>query len=229
MRDSKKALKNNWFSFLGGFLGFWFGCLPIVLYYDVSILRFSDALLLGLPFSHFFGRLACINQGCCSGKVKNSEKGIYFSYNKSFNRAVDFYGLKNRRIVPVHLYEMGLNFFLGLVLLLILFLVPEHGWISMTYFFGYGLIRLGLDPLRAEEKKFLFNKYSLYLVLLVLIFFIFGFCYFCAVLNNNVLVTINWNSQYLFNIFYLLPLIFIMSLIAFFCFGFQKIYLKNLG
>jgi prolipoprotein diacylglyceryltransferase len=222
IKDPKNAIHNGWFSFLGGFLGFWFGSLPLVLYYNISILRFSDALLLFLPFFHFFGRFACINNGCCSCRLKTSHKGLYFSYESEYARAVKNYNLKGRRLCPVHIDEMIANLCLGLFLLFLLFFVSYHGLISVCYFFGYGLIRLILDPKRAEEKKVLFGKFSLYLILLVLIYFSFGFSYLYAFLNNSVPIEIHFETQYILNSLYFIPIILIMSIISFFFYSTNK-------
>ncbi len=227
IKNPRNAIHNGWFSFLGGFLGFWFGSLPLVLYSNISILRFSDALLLFLPFFHFFGRFACINHGCCSCRLKTDHAGLYFSYDGEYARAVKNYNLKGKRLCPVHIDEMISNFCLGILLLFLLFFVDNHGWISVCYFFGYGLIRLVLDPKRAEDKKVLFNRFSLYLIFLILIYFGFGIAYLYATLNNQVPIMTSFDLQYVYNSFNFIPLILIISIIAFFFYGTNKE--KNYG
>lgn len=207
--NPKGTFNKKWFSYFGGFIGFMVSSFLVVWYFKGSFLRFSDALVLALPFAHMFGRLASINYGCCGiGLEKKSKKGLHF-----------FYRLKNKSFVPIHLYEIGLNFILGIILVSLLFFVNIHGLISGVYLVGYALIRIVLEPLRLEDQKILFGKYSLYQIILAISFISAGIIYFVLAFTKKVLIVLNFNVEYIFNSLAFIPLIFLMSVVAFICFG----------
>lgn len=222
VKEPKKIWKKKWFSFFGGFAGLWFSCLVIVKYYNIPILQFSDALLLFLPLAHSFGRIACINHGCCSCKPKKKQEGLHFSYSDELSKAVKHYNLKGVKLCPVHLYEMGLNLLLVFISLYLFLTIESHGWISATYFFGYGIIRFALEPFRAEEEKILLGKYSLYQMVLTFTFFAFGIFYLFLMINFPMEMSVNFHQEYLINSLMLLPEIFIMALLSSLVFGLEK-------
>ena len=221
-KNPKELINSTWFTFLGGFLGFWFSCFFLVLNFKVSVLRFSDALLMFLPFFHAIGRIACINYGCCSSVIKKESSGIYFLYKNSVARATRFFSMKGKKIYPVHVYEILWNFIIGILLVSMLFFVRYSGIISAVYFFSYGFLRIILEPKRGEDKK-IFLGYSLYQILLTSIFWIYGFSYLVAAIISKVLIVFNFKIQYLLNSLSLIPLMAIMCFIAFIIFGLNKI------
>jgi phosphatidylglycerol:prolipoprotein diacylglycerol transferase len=223
-KNPKAVFQEKWFTYLGGFYGLFLGWMIIGWYLDFweYTLNISDALMLFLPLSHILGRFACVNYGCCNGKIKTSEKGLYFSYKGIMARAVKQFNLKDARICPVHLYEMLLNFCLAILLFVIFLNVDTHGWISGTYLIGYALIRLILEPYRGS-KKVLFGKYSLYQIWLTVSFVLFGIGYYFLAWVLKVPIVVDFKMEYFYVSLSFLPLIFVMCVLAFFMFGTRRL------
>jgi len=224
LQNPKKVFRDKWFSYLGGFYGLFLGWMIIGFYLNFwkYTLNISDALMLFLPLSHILGRFACVNYGCCTGKIKDRKIGLYFSYKGPMARAVKQFGLKDIRVCPVHLYEMVLNLILTIILLLIFLFVDTFGWISGTYMLGYGLIRLVLEPYRGS-KKILWGRYSLYQIWLTVTFVLFGIGYYILAGISKVPVFVDFKLEYIWNSLSFIPLILAMCVLAFFMFGTRRI------
>jgi len=220
LKNPRKTFRNNWFSYLGGFIGFWIGYGSLIAFFGLDLLRLSDAIFLLLPFAHALGRLASINYGCCGLGVEDKKtKGLYFCYNNPDAMVSEVLNMKNKRLVPVHLYEMLLNFALGFLMIFVLFSVETHGFVSGIYLVGYGLIRFYLEPQRLEDKKILFRKYSLYQILLTLIFVGFGVVFFVLAFSSDTQIILSFSFDYIYNSLKNIPIIFLMSVVAFVLFG----------
>lgn len=224
IRNPRAVFRAKWFTYLGGFYGLFLGWMIIGFYFGEweKALAISDALMLFLPLSHIFGRFACINYGCCTGKVKNGGRGLYFSYRGMMARAVKQFGLKDIRVCPVHLYEMILNFCLCIILVILFFNVNTYGWIAGTYMLGYALIRLVLEPYRGS-KKVLFGKYSLYQIWLTVTFVLFGVGYYILAWLWNIPFIVDFKLEYVWTSLSFVPIILGMCVLAFFMFGIRHI------
>ncbi|MDP2925058.1 MAG: prolipoprotein diacylglyceryl transferase [Nanoarchaeota archaeon] len=220
-----QAFKNQWYTYLGGFLGIWISGLFIVIYFKESILRSSDSLFLISPLFHAIGRTACINYGCCSIKVKeeNEKTRFYFLYSNPITRAVRFFNMKNQKIYPVHIYEMFGNVLISFLLVILLFFVHYHGIISATYLFSYGLLRLILEPKRNEVKKIFLAKYSFYQLILTALLWIMGIGYLIATFTYKVPIIMIFNKGYIAYSLSLIPILLPMCILAFVLFGVNKI------
>jgi len=197
---SEKITFNKWFTYFGAFVGFMLALILLSFFYSVPLLILCDSLFIILPFMQAFGRLASINNGCCSSN----------------------YGVYKNKIVPVHAYEIFFNLILGGFMILLLFYNPYMGVVSSVYLLGYGGIRLFIEPYRNEEKKIFLGKYSLYQMLLTFSFWILGVLYLSFSLIYKIPINVLFRWEYLLNAFYFIPLIFIMSLVVFFTFGVYK-------
>jgi len=204
---SEKITLNKWFTYLGGFIGFMIPFSLLSWYYNMTFLVLCDSLVIILPFMQAFGRLASVNQGCCSSN----------------------FGVHGNKIIPVHAYEIFSNIFLGGFMILLLFYQPYAGLVSFVYGLGYGGIRLIIEPYRNEEKKIFLGKYSLYQVLLTSLFWGLAFIYLYFSIISKEAFNMIFKIEYLMNSLSLLPLIFIMSLVAFITFGVYKKKGENYG
>jgi len=155
---------SNWYSFFGGFLGIMISIVLFTYIFNQDFLRVCDTLILFSPLIHSIGRFACINNGCCIYRERKT-KGLYFKYNTKDARA-NKYGLKGKKLYPAHLYEIGLNILLFLLMFFVFMFSTKRGGVFSTYLIGYGLIRLNLEKYRKEKEL---PKYTFCLVTLFIL------------------------------------------------------------
>lgn len=116
------------FVFFGGLLGAVLAGCAFAWLRGVNFWRGADYFAMALPLGHAIGRIGCYSQGCCGGRAPH----------------------------PVQLYESG-----GLVLIALL-MHRAIGFVNAgrfprgvafcVYAASYGMLRLLLDPLRADGR-----------------------------------------------------------------------------
>jgi phosphatidylglycerol:prolipoprotein diacylglycerol transferase len=141
-RDCLAALKfwNGGLAYYGGFLI----AVPVGLWYarrkKLGVLRIADLTSPLIAFGLFFGRMGCFYNGCCYG----SHTGVPWAV--SFPRGP-------HHVHPTQLYEAAGA--LAIFAVLHLVVTPRkraHGQVFAGLLVLYGLLRFGLEFLRADER-----------------------------------------------------------------------------
>ena len=106
-----------------------------------SVLRWADFFAPIAPLGHAVGRLGCFFNGCCYGRPTDSFLGVFFP-GDSFARH------------PTQLYE---SFGLAVIAFVLFKMARQKhgaGQIASFYMLFYGLLRFGLELLRADQELF---------------------------------------------------------------------------
>jgi phosphatidylglycerol:prolipoprotein diacylglycerol transferase len=122
--------------------------LPIIIFgilivsFRFRFLQVWDILFLHLPLAHAIARIGCLIAGCCWGPR------FWFS----------LFGAAHTFSQPVPLYEAAMNSSLYVILRRVFDKIhfseangSYSGAVAGLYFVGYGIIRLLLEPMRAEK------------------------------------------------------------------------------
>lgn len=130
---------------IGGFIGAWIGAKIL----RVKLHDYENVLVKIIPLVHGFGRLGCFFGGCCYGKPTDSFLGIAFE-NPLSDAPV------NVPLIPVQLYESGVNFILFFVLLYIDRKYPRNRMILPVYISVYAIERFIFEIFRYDEIRGVF-------------------------------------------------------------------------
>lgn len=106
--------------------------------------RYSDAVAIGVPVFHFFGRIGCFLGGCCYGV----ECGFGFVYHHSL--APDANGVRR---FPVQLLEAAFNLCLALVLYVLFRKKKLQGRLINVYLYAYPTVRFLDEFLRGDTYR----------------------------------------------------------------------------
>ncbi|MDG1046067.1 MAG: prolipoprotein diacylglyceryl transferase [Bacteroidia bacterium] len=118
----------------------------------VSVRPFMDVLALGGPILHSFGRVGCFLAGCCHGKVCDSWIGVTFSHPDTL---ADF---KDVPLYPTQLFDIGVNLFILLVVVLIRKRKQFEGQLFLIYLMLYAVGRSIVEIYRGDDARgFLFD------------------------------------------------------------------------
>jgi len=127
---------------------------PIVIYLlkknKFPVLKTLDAVSLGVPLAHFFGRLGCFSAGCCYGKVCDLPWAVRFTHPLTI-------APPNIPIHPTQLYEAFLNLSLFIVLFIIRKKITRQGLLFGIYLVGYGSIRFFVEFFRGDPRSIYLN------------------------------------------------------------------------
>ncbi len=121
-------IQEGGFVWYGGFLGALLVGWIISRQSGSSFLFWADLFAPVLPLAHAIGRVGCFLNGCCIGKDGR----------------------------PVQLYESASLVALSLLLHFYFFARKATGFVFGVYLLGYGLIRFGLEFLRAGQEIYYF-------------------------------------------------------------------------
>jgi phosphatidylglycerol---prolipoprotein diacylglyceryl transferase len=124
------------FIFFGGLVGALITAAAFAWWRGLSFWQGTDYFAVALPLGHAIGRVGCFVNGCCPGRPPH----------------------------PVQLYESGGLLAISLVCFVLLQQVERsrlaRGTSFCAYLFLYGLLRLLLDPLRADGRPERFWGFS---------------------------------------------------------------------
>jgi phosphatidylglycerol:prolipoprotein diacylglycerol transferase len=142
-----RKLPETGFAFQGALVACTLALMAIGGVQGLPVLRLLDALVLGLPLGHAFGRLGCLAYGCCHGRPSSSRCAIrYFDPD---SKPVWKEGLSGMPLHPTQLYSaMG-----NVALFLLLNGFAEHGphregTLAATYLLVNSSGRFGTEFLR---------------------------------------------------------------------------------
>lgn len=133
------------FVFYGGAFG---GLFFLYLYtkkYHLPYVRTAEALIPSIPFIHAAGRIGCFFAGCCYGMPAASPWGVVFRAGSAAPTGIS--------LLPVQLYESGLNLLLFAVLLFYANKRPATGKVLGCYLTGYACIRFALEFFRYDAVR----------------------------------------------------------------------------
>ncbi len=138
------------FVFYGGVLGAVAGICLYAKQYHLRTGMMLEILVPSVPLVHALGRVGCFCAGCCYGLPMDPPLGVYFVHSLSAPRDISFF--------PVQLLEAGCNLVIFFVLLAKYGGKKTKGEASCFYLLSYGILRFGLEFLRADaERGFFFG------------------------------------------------------------------------
>lgn len=115
-----------------------------------------DAFAVGIPLAQFFGRLGCLNYGCCHGSQCESQSVPAIRYYHPQTKVLRFEPeLKGKRLHPTQIYAAVTN--LAIYLLMIVLWISwddrAPGALAGLYFLLYGSKRFLVEILRGEFPR----------------------------------------------------------------------------
>ena len=169
-KNQLKYLNETSFYNQGGMLGI--AVAMVVIYFLTGIPGFVifDGTVYGCTLALFFGRLGCLNYGCCIGRPTENGLGVaYTSPDSKIARTFpDLIGIK---LIPVQLYSALINFGIFLVMTISIHYFPYDGLIGLIFVFLYNLKRVIIQPYRIKESS---NNFNYRLVAFLIMFFLSG-------------------------------------------------------
>jgi prolipoprotein diacylglyceryltransferase len=139
-----------WGGFLSGFLTIMFSAYQ----FSWNPLVILDAGVFGLPLAQMFGRIGCLNYGCCHGKPFNGKGSIRY-YNPETKIIRTYRHLKGVALYPTQLYSALVNLSIYLIFLIIVVQTPiaVNGLLTVVYLVLYGLKRFIVEFFRGEFPR----------------------------------------------------------------------------
>jgi len=124
------------------------------------ILPLLDAFAVGVPLAQMFGRIGCLNYGCCHGKVCESKHLPAIQYHHKQTKVIRYDPeLKGKRLHPTQIYSILANLMIyGLMILLWMnWESRPAGGLAGLYFLLYGAKRFSVEVLRGEFPRVYFK------------------------------------------------------------------------
>jgi len=147
------------FGLWGGLVGGMLILTSFALLTQTPLLALLDAFAIGVPLAQVFGRMGCLNYGCCHGKECQSHTRFGISYHHPQSKVLRYDPeLKGKRLYPTQVYSVLAN--AGIyTLVLILALVWDSrpaGLLAAVYMTAYGIKRFSIEFLRGEFPRVYF-------------------------------------------------------------------------
>jgi phosphatidylglycerol:prolipoprotein diacylglycerol transferase len=128
-----------------------------------KLLSVSDFVITSLPLSHALGRVGCLHNGCCHGKIYNGFLAVRYPgygypdesipwHDQYVAHLVNWNTPKSLPVVPVQLFETAFNLVLYLVLVWVYRRRTRDGYVSALYLLMYPVARFALEFLRGDER-----------------------------------------------------------------------------
>ncbi len=140
----------------GVFLLMWFGLTKPLKLYDEAKKQFpciANIAALLIPMAHGFGRIGCLLDGCCYGKITDAWYGV-----PHYDVCIGDVCYKKVNVVPIQLFEAVFLFALAGVLLWLYLRGAKRGEsrrqmpLLPVYMIGYGVWRFVIEYFRADER-----------------------------------------------------------------------------
>lgn len=123
--------------YYGGFIFSFVAGVIFARWHHISIPVLADYVVAALPLGHAFGRLGCLLNGCCYGKISNLPWAVF---------------QQGAARHPVQLYEALFNLLIYAGLLALYRRRPRAGAVLAAYCLAYGAGRFFLEFLRGDER-----------------------------------------------------------------------------
>ncbi len=144
--------------FYGGLIGALVALALFARRHREPLLDLLDLVAVALPLGHAIGRIGCLLNGCCHGRVWPRWGGIRFpSGSLAWQEQVDA-GLlpaaaaRSLPVAPTQLIEAAANALLFVLLFSLFRRQPGRGRVTAAYLIGYGLIRLLVECGRGDPR-----------------------------------------------------------------------------
>jgi protein-S-isoprenylcysteine O-methyltransferase Ste14 len=148
------------FGYYGSILGGLLGCACAADWFAASFWTILAAFALASPWIQALGRLRCVVQGCCHGRLAEAEIGIRVQHEKS--RVCALSQLKNQPIHITPAYSILSNVLIGAFLWRLWYGQIPAQFLVGLYFILNGLSRFVEEAYRGEIQTPVWNKLKLY-------------------------------------------------------------------
>ncbi|NQV41043.1 MAG: prolipoprotein diacylglyceryl transferase [Candidatus Marinimicrobia bacterium] len=126
---------------------------------NIPMLALLDAFALGVPLAQAFGRLGCLNYGCCHGRECTTDHQPGIRYFDSRTKVLRFNPeLRGKRLHPTQLYSVLVNtaIYLSILSLSLFWDGRPIGMLAAIYMGLYGIKRFTIEFLRGEFPRVYF-------------------------------------------------------------------------
>jgi phosphatidylglycerol:prolipoprotein diacylglycerol transferase len=151
--------------FYGGLVGSSLACILYVRWKKLPLWKFADILAPSVALGYVFGRIGCLMNGCCYGRLCDLPWAIRYPNQSPIWKQHFLSGLVGEadRSAPVHptqIYESLINlvFYLGLVWLYRRKIFD--GQVFGTYLVGYALLRSFVEMFRGDYPQHYFGGWA---------------------------------------------------------------------
>ena len=149
------------FGYFGAVIGGIAGVLVVAMFADIPLMLIGAGVALCTPWVQAIGRLRCLVQGCCHGRLaKNAATSI--RYYRRESRVVCIAGLAGSPLYPTQLFSIYANIFLGTLLARLWFAGLSASIIVGTYFIVSGSLRFIEEDFRGEPQTPSYGGLKLY-------------------------------------------------------------------
>lgn len=131
----------------------------------IPLLALLDAFALGVPLAQAFGRLGCLNYGCCHGKECTTDHQPGIRYFDSRTKVLRYNPeLRGKRLHPTQVYSVFANTAIYLFILTLSILWNDHpvGILIAIYMGLYGIKRFNIEFLRSEFPRVYFSGLTIW-------------------------------------------------------------------
>lgn len=144
------------FGYYGSVIGVLISCFIISYFWNIDSFLLIASFAIGACIMQSIGRLRCIVQGCCHGKITSNLIGI--RYHNPLSRVNTISNLSNEYLHPTQTYSIFSNIICFFVLLKFYFLGFSASFIIGNYFIINGIFRFVEEFYRGEtQTKYYFN------------------------------------------------------------------------
>lgn len=148
------------FGFYGALFGGMTGLLVCKLVFGQPVFITAAAIALAAPWVQAIGRLRCLVQGCCHGRITGNDSGI--RYTNRHSRVCHMADLKGRKIHNTQLYSIAFNVIIGLVLLRLWYGNVAPPLLTGLYFIFSGCARFVEEAYRGEPQTKMIGGLKMY-------------------------------------------------------------------
>ena len=151
--------------FYGGLVGASLACVLYVRLKTLPLWKIADILAPSIALGHAFGRIGCLMNGCCYGRVCQLPWAIRFPNQSEVWRQHWLHGLvgQDDRSAPVHptqVYEASLNLALYLLLATLYRRKRFDGQIFALYLLCYAAQRAFVEMFRGDYTTYYLNGHA---------------------------------------------------------------------
>jgi phosphatidylglycerol:prolipoprotein diacylglycerol transferase len=151
--------------FYGGLVGSSLACILYVRWKKLPLWKFADILAPSVALGYVFGRIGCLMNGCCYGRLCDLPWAIRYPNQSPIWKQHFLSGLvgeadRSAPVQPTQIYESLINlvFYLGLVWLYRR--KKFDGQVFGTYLVGYALLRSFVEMFRGDYPQHYFGGWA---------------------------------------------------------------------
>ncbi|WP_293405577.1 prolipoprotein diacylglyceryl transferase family protein [Phenylobacterium sp.] len=148
------------FGYFGAFLGGVFGVFAASRIWGVPVLMLGACVALAATWTQAVGRLRCLVQGCCHGRLVPCGNGI--CYRRAESRAVALAGLRDQPLYPTPVFSIYANLFAAVLLVRLYLAQQDASALLAAYLAIAGLSRFAEEGFRGEATVRRWRGLSMY-------------------------------------------------------------------